>query len=190
MDKSTLERPETDGANMSIEEARNLIFIKNYVQVYFGINIKSKCRKRPYLYARWCYYVIARQQTKSSLQSIAKIIGVDHATVLNSINTYDGQKEEDYLKDYQKCAALYPGYSRKYEHDLERKVKPRPARIIKYLQLKLHKEAEDLAKEMAGNIPFYDKYMSLNEKQKKEFETFALAKITLLNKLSVQSKEH
>lgn len=175
---------------MSTEEARNLIFIKNYVQNYFKIDLRSKCRKRPYLYARWCYYAIAKQQTKASLESIGKILSVDHATVLNSINRYDGEKEQMHLREYQKCAALYPGYTQKYEEAIERKIEPRPSRIIPALQKKLYKEAEDLAKEMAGNIPFYDEYMSLNEEQKKEFEIFVQAKLTILKKLSVQSEQH
>ena len=172
---------------MRIDEARNLIFIKNYVQNYFHINLKDKCRKRPFLYARWCDYAIAREQTKASLESIGKVLGLDHATVLSSINRYDGEKDQEHLKDYQMCAALYPGYTGKYEKAIERKVEPRPRRIIESLRRELYLESKQLAKEMAGNIPFYDDYISLNDDQKKEFETFAEAKLTLLKKLSVQS---
>ena len=95
-----------------------------------------------------------------------------------------------HLREYQICAALYPGYTQKYEEAIEREVKPRPQRIIKSLEKKLYKESQDLAKEMAGNIPFYDDYMSLSEEQKKEFEIFVQAKLTILKKLSVQSEQH
>lgn len=52
----------------------------------FGIDITKKTRRREYLYARAVYYKLAQDIFKRSLTSIGKDIGLDHATVLHSIN--------------------------------------------------------------------------------------------------------
>jgi hypothetical protein len=52
----------------------------------FGIDITKKTRKREYLYARAVYFKLAQDIFRRSLTSIGKDIGLDHATVLHSIN--------------------------------------------------------------------------------------------------------
>jgi hypothetical protein len=52
----------------------------------FGIDITKRTRKREYLYARAVYFKLAQDIFRRSLTSIGKDIGLDHATVLHSIN--------------------------------------------------------------------------------------------------------
>ena len=52
----------------------------------FGIDITKRTRKREYLYARAVYFKLAKDIFRRSLTDIGKDIGLDHATVLHSIN--------------------------------------------------------------------------------------------------------
>lgn len=52
-----------------------------------GIDIRKRSRKRAYVYGRCIYYKIARDMfPKSSLEFIGGFVGVDHATIIHSIN--------------------------------------------------------------------------------------------------------
>ena len=52
-----------------------------------GLDIKKRTRKRVYVYGRCLYYKLARQNFPGmSLEYIGRFVGVDHATVIHSIN--------------------------------------------------------------------------------------------------------
>lgn len=73
-----------------------LNFIKNYVESALERDITLNTRKREYVYARSLYMLLARENTKKSLEEIGKFINKDHATVLHALkNTVDEAEEND-----------------------------------------------------------------------------------------------
>lgn len=63
--------------------------IKEYYEVESGIkDLSVKSRKRNIVDVRFCYFMSAKTFTDNSLDSIAKNIKRDHATVLHGINKF------------------------------------------------------------------------------------------------------
>lgn len=56
--------------------------------------------KRESLIVRFLTYDYYRRNSKRSLSSIGSIFGKDHATVLNSYNTYDGILKHEYEPEF------------------------------------------------------------------------------------------
>lgn len=67
-----------------MEELKNLIKL---VSEHTGLDITKRTRKREYVEARSVYYKLAKSKS-NTLSSIAKSIGVNHATVLHSLNSF------------------------------------------------------------------------------------------------------
>jgi len=67
-----------------MEELNNLIKL---VSEHSGLDITKKTRKREYVEARAVYYKLARAESYS-LTDIGKSVGVDHATVIHSLNNF------------------------------------------------------------------------------------------------------
>ena len=75
-----------------------LIDIKRLIDVLHDCDISSRSRERvPYVYGRNVYCHIARKYTTASYDAIGNIINRNHATVINSVKTF----ENDYNNDYE-----------------------------------------------------------------------------------------
>ena len=79
--------------------------IKTVVEYVCGIRIHLKNRAPEYVNARIIYCVLAKENTKYTLEKIGKTIGRDHATVLHGINKfYKKRKCIEGLEDtYVEC---------------------------------------------------------------------------------------
>lgn len=79
--------------------------IVSNVSKEFGLDIRTRTRKREYIYARAVYYKIAREMLRKTLSEIGGLVNVDHATVLHSINNVFPvieRFEPDILNSYEK----------------------------------------------------------------------------------------
>lgn len=86
------------------EKYKDLTKIKKLVEADLGLDdISKKTRRRDYVFARFLYYKVARDISKSSLSNIGKVVKRDHATALYGISKFDDlvdyNKEFKYLKD-------------------------------------------------------------------------------------------
>lgn len=157
-----------------------LEFIKRYVEAYLQIDdISDKCRRRPYLYARWAYYTIAKLNTKFSLHKIGKHLDVDHATVLNSFAKYEDGSGRDYLEDHVICISLFVECA---EDIIKTGKSPTAPAIRDYISRLRQKAIDEMVSEIRRDVPFIGEYNGLCEEAKKEFNIFAKAKIEILNK--------
>jgi chromosomal replication initiation ATPase DnaA len=67
----------------------NLETIIKNVSREFGLDIRTRSRKREYIYARAIYYKISREIYRKTLSEIGAGVNTNHATVLHSIkNVY------------------------------------------------------------------------------------------------------
>lgn len=64
--------------------------IKKIIEEYFRINIKRDTRKKQYTEARAFYYKFCKIYTKESLDVIGRLVGRDHACVINGLKRLDG----------------------------------------------------------------------------------------------------
>ena len=90
----------------------SIVEIKNFIDKMYQCDISLTERKRePYVYARCVYAHLCREFTTASLDSIGTLIGRNHATIINSKNTFDDLYGTDYtftklakptLKEFQK----------------------------------------------------------------------------------------
>lgn len=73
-----------------------------------GVDIKNKCKKTEYVYARMVFYVLARNN-KSTFQTIGSYVGKDHATVIVGVNQFYNLITQDrYLRDlYFECSRAF-----------------------------------------------------------------------------------
>lgn len=71
--------------------------IRETVENQTGVDLHIKTRKRESVQARRMYYKILKKQTKMSLSAIGKTLKLrqDHATVLNQINKFDIDYQQD-----------------------------------------------------------------------------------------------
>ncbi len=60
--------------------------IRTYIESCLNIDISKRTRKRNYVYARAVYFKLCREYTKLSLDDIGQTMGMDHASVVHSIN--------------------------------------------------------------------------------------------------------
>ncbi len=86
------------------DKLKSLVKIKKLVEADLGLDdISKKTRERDYVFARFLYYKVARDVSKSSLSNIGKVVKRDHATALYGISKFDDlvnyNKEFSYLKD-------------------------------------------------------------------------------------------
>ena len=59
--------------------------IRTAVQDEFKLNIKRKCRTRPYVIARTIYFKLCKDFTKYPYDKIGQTLGKNHATVLHAV---------------------------------------------------------------------------------------------------------
>lgn len=90
---------------------KTLIKIKKLVEADLGLDdISKKTRQRDYVFARFLYYKVARDISKSSLSSIGQVVNRDHATALYGISKFDDlvdyNKDFCYLKDSYHSVSL------------------------------------------------------------------------------------
>lgn len=90
---------------------KTLIKIKKLVEADLGLDdISKKTRQRDYVFARFLYYKVARDVSKSSLSSIGQVVNRDHATALYGISKFDDlvdyNKDFRYLKDSYHSVSL------------------------------------------------------------------------------------
>lgn len=90
---------------------KTLIKIKKLVEADLGLDdISKKTRQRDYVFARFLYYKVARDISKSSLSSIGQVVNRDHATALYGISKFDDlvdyNKDFRYLKDSYHSVSL------------------------------------------------------------------------------------
>lgn len=135
---------------MKIEEILRL------VELDVHSNLNTKSRKRELVYARAIYFKLARHFTLQSYDSIGKLVGRDHATVLHGIKILDNviaEYEIEYLKvytDLKKIIGKVVGNKDKYLN---------PDSYYKEKYAKLLIEHKELIKNG------YDKYNDLLKKQ-------------------------
>ena len=65
--------------------------ILDIVNDYYGVDISRKTRKRHFVYIRSIAYKLSKEFTIDSLESIGKVFGTDHATVIYSLGKFDDQ---------------------------------------------------------------------------------------------------
>lgn len=66
-------------------------------------NLSKKTRKRDYINARLIYYRLAREFTTLSLAKIGREVGVNHASVLHALKSFDFTHDEYVNKIYKYC---------------------------------------------------------------------------------------
>ena len=73
-----------------------------------GISPRTEKRQRVCILAKYTYHTLARKYTTNSLALIGKIVGVDHATVLNGLKKLDGllQTYPEYRPLYEECERI------------------------------------------------------------------------------------
>ena len=73
-----------------------------------GISPRTKKRQRVCILAKYTYHSLARKYTTNSLAYIGKIVGVDHATVLNGLKKIDGLLETypEFKPLYKECERI------------------------------------------------------------------------------------
>lgn len=61
----------------------------------FGLDLKKNTRKRVYIYARACFFMLTRKYTYCSLEQIGSYLNKHHATVMH------GMREFEYMVKYE-----------------------------------------------------------------------------------------
>jgi hypothetical protein len=61
--------------------------LKREIEALYGIEIASKRRTRPYVYARQLFCIVAYRELNSKLTEIGRYIERDHSTVIYMLNT-------------------------------------------------------------------------------------------------------
>ncbi len=88
--------------------------LKKYVETCTGIvDISSKDKTRPYAHARALYYKLARDYTPESFNTIGKLLGKNHATVMHGINKIFKEAlmyEDDIIEYYNKFKVVKDKY--------------------------------------------------------------------------------
>ncbi len=76
--------------------------IKKITEDHFGLDLKQKSHKRHIVDARRIYFKTLKTQTRMSLIAIGETLGLHHATVINSLNTFDQIfiTDEKFANDY------------------------------------------------------------------------------------------
>ena len=84
----------------------DLQFIYEKVEKATGKTISKRNRRRPLVYSRYVYFLLAKKLTEESLEKIGKKCGRrDHATVLHGIKKFDELIAcRDFVEIYNKCA--------------------------------------------------------------------------------------
>ena len=82
--------------------------IARVVKKVQGISPRTKKRQRVCILAKYTYHSLARKYTTNSLAYIGKIVGVDHATVLNGLKKIDGLLETypEFKPLYKECERI------------------------------------------------------------------------------------
>lgn len=95
----------------------------------FELDLKKRDRKRNYVYARACYFVLARKYTFCSLEEIGGFIDRHHATVIHST------KEFKYMCKFDsKIADSYAVIEQRFLEKMEDEVveqEESPAEVLK-----------------------------------------------------------
>lgn len=71
----------------------------NFISHKTGLSIfdiKKKSRKRDLVFARWCYFYLAKKHLKITFEKIGKSVNVNHATVMHGIK----ECEKDLFYDF------------------------------------------------------------------------------------------
>ncbi|HBC05169.1 MAG TPA: hypothetical protein DC015_13485, partial [Aequorivita sp.] len=80
---------------MTIEE------IKEVVDSYYGIDIKTESRATKESHARFVYFALCKKLTNSSKLKIGKLVNRNHATVINGLNKFNyNTLEKKYYDNY------------------------------------------------------------------------------------------
>lgn len=66
-----------------------LLEVRSFVENYFGVCLRSRHRVTNNINARATYFKLVRENTGLALKEIGKSVGVNHATVINSLNKFD-----------------------------------------------------------------------------------------------------
>ena len=77
--------------------------IQKKVELYFGLELNTKCRRREYIYARMIYYKLVRNfHPDMSYQQIANTMNKNHATVLHALKEFPNvcRFDKQFTKDY------------------------------------------------------------------------------------------
>jgi len=63
--------------------------VKSFVEDYFRANLRSRHRGTNNINARATYFKLIRENTNLALNEIGRSVGVNHATVINSLKKFD-----------------------------------------------------------------------------------------------------
>ena len=79
--------------------------IRQIIEKVCDLNLSKRSRKREYVYARWIYYRISKDNTTKILSQIGKEINKCHATVIYGLKEFNDVIETapDLKKLYYKC---------------------------------------------------------------------------------------
>lgn len=131
--------------------------LRSVVEEYYDLDLNLNTRQRIYVEARAIYFKILRDNTKMSLEAIAKTVNMNHASVL-----YCSRKLQDWIQYDSKIKNEYEIITARFEHALslldtsiveehtsiegfyERKYKELEAKMIESLTKIEGREFEDI----------------------------------------------
>ena len=104
---------------MEIKSNINISQIKVEVSRELGLSLNRNTRKREYVYARAIYFKLCREFSHSTLSSIGKSVGRDHASVLHGLFVFEvmATHKDTVLSSYTK---LRNDLLRENEDDLKK----------------------------------------------------------------------
>jgi|TARA_R100000482_G_scaffold124922_1_gene79929 hypothetical protein len=90
--------------------------IKKIVEEETGYDLLNKSRKQELVYARAMYYKLCREYSLNSLQTIARSVNKNHATVLHGIKLFDNW----ICKHDKRYSKIYKNIDEKIEYKFKR----------------------------------------------------------------------
>jgi len=88
---------------MTQRQIKDLNYIKDRIEFYTGLDVRTDTRKREYVYARIVFSKIMRDRFFMTYQTIADYLGRSHCLILYSLNNWDTieKYEKELYKVYQ-----------------------------------------------------------------------------------------
>jgi ribosome-interacting GTPase 1 len=88
--------------------------IKKKVENHFKLKLDEPTRRFEVVFARGCYFKIARELTKNSYQKIANTLGKNHATVMHGIKTVNDliETDKDLRQQYDSLINKFSEYNK------------------------------------------------------------------------------
>lgn len=88
---------------MTKRQEIDLNYIKDRIEFYTGLDVRTDTRKRDYVYARMVFCKIMREEFLINLATIGEYLGRSHCSVIYAISNFDiiENYEKGFYKVYQ-----------------------------------------------------------------------------------------